>query len=235
MGAVAALVLAGGIAAAVVYLPGLASRSSSPEEAAQSVKPGFVGRKQIGAWDLVCEKLPQRPMPKFPPWFKRGKNTIVTSTYQAGGHKQLAISVWIPPRPCWVGIRLQESKNLSNLMFAHFALRGPRGVLVLLFRFPTGLLPDPPKGGLPPDVQPAPGGVLHVQWDGGDRAVPARYCEAVGCIAPMLIRPADEAKFLATRKFVLSFPSSQGKPGKVFDIPTDGMKTAVATMRRLEK
>lgn len=229
LGVVAALLLVGAVAAGIIYIPPLFVRPPSPAEAAQSVKPGFVGEKEIGAWKLVCKKVPPKRHAS-PSVFKNGNR--VSRLVGPPGHQQLMVYVRIPDRPCWATIGLQNSNLPADRMDANYVLRGPDGVLFLAVRVPPALVPNPPAD---PSAQPQPGGILHVKWSAGNRDAPVRFCDPAGCLAPMPVPPEEESKFLATKDLMVAFPAVPGRKPKTVNVPVYGMAETVNTMRRLEK
>jgi invasion protein IalB len=234
-----------GAAFAVAFTVGTAvvapANPTQQQAAADSVQPGFAGMKQIGAWRLACLKSAGNPG-------AAPTNPVKTSVIQKDGHKMLNVRVVIPPRPCKVIDVLKEGDRLEHQIAAWFILRGPYGVLSLLFHAPVALFPGETVSPTSPrskmastgGAKPAPDSnsgpeFVTLDCDGAALKGPVIVCGPFACIAGIKIRHEDEPKFLASRHLALELPAFPGKQPVRIDLPASGLPEAIGAMRRVEK
>lgn len=233
----AAVMIAFTAGAAVV-----APANPTPEQAAaNAVQPGFWGMKQIGAWRLACLKSSgdhgAAPV-----------NPVRTSIIQKGGQKMLNVRVVIPPRPCKVIDTLKQADRYERDISAWFILRGPYGVLSMIFHAPVELFPGETVSPTAPKsrmvstrgAKPAPDSnsgaeFVTLDYDGAALKGPVIVCGPFACISGIKIRHEDEARFLAAKHLVIELPAFPGKRPVRIDLPTSGLAEAIGAMRRIEK
>lgn len=227
--------------------PPLSQTASTPEQtAANAVKPDFAGTRQIGAWSLVCRKRPANAAPPPP-----NGEQVQTSVIQKGGEHMLDIKMYIPPRPCTVTAVLEEADKPERRTIVTFDLRGPYGVLFLIFRTREELFP----GKLASPIQPkksekensgskaataAPAGnattqAVNLDYDGKTLKGPLMVCGPNACIAGVKIAHEDEPGLLAAKAVAIELPAFPDKPPVRVNLPLQGLPEAIGALRRMEK
>ncbi|HEY3778560.1 MAG TPA: hypothetical protein VGL35_10935 [Rhizomicrobium sp.] len=250
-GAVFALVIAGAVVAGIYYIPPLLRPAPPPppppSQVAQSIKPGFVGKRLIGGWLLACHRIRRIPNRVAVEGVTYGTRIIGGSPGEASG--SVIHEAPIPMRPCRVLVSLRDPHDPDEFVNPMFVLFGPgKGVLNLAIHLSSDLVPNPPKpqlasGVIPgrnassPTMRQAPpppvlGDSLELQLSSGNVKIPVRTCTAEFCLAIRSILPGEEKEFLSSKKFVLVLPTQKGKR-IALNISADGLALAVATMRRM--
>lgn len=207
-------------------------RSSEPN-AANGLKPGFVGEQRIGGWTLICRKVEE----------KQGSSSmadqpVTSSVVNKAGHQMLDIKIAVPTRPCLLTTVLQPADRMERQTAVNFELRGPYGVLFLIFRAPKELFPGPEAPHTPTSSQ--------ASVNSADNAVTLRFggrtlkgwrigCGPFACINGTKIRQEDEPAFLAAKDIAIELPALAGKEPLRIHIPATGLAEAIGALRRVEK
>ena len=237
---------------AVLAMSGCAGRADRPLEprqptrtsgqiAADALKPGFVGAVHIGAWSLVCRKAEEKQTSP-----SGAGEPVTSSVINKQGKSMLDIKINVPTRPCLVTAVLQRADRLERETAATFDLRGPYGVLFLIFRARKELFanvsplqPRPPasSAGKSPAGEPRTTEPKPVTLRFGNESLEARRigCGPFACIDAIKIRQEDEPALLAAKDIAVELPAFPGKPPVRVSLPLQGLAEAIGALRKVEK
>ena len=210
IGIVLAIVVVAGLFAAssMIKRPGGPDQGLLPATGVSDVKDDFIGQEKFGAWQLVCTKARQLPRP---PQDGRTGNSSGAAPKEAPPPPG-----WKLPR-CMAGVALRS--NQGNEMRVIWRTTGFKRVLTLFLRFPPSEVGN--------------GDVIKVKFDKTEWSLPIRTCAAAFCLVIESVRKPDVAAVENAKSFTISFTPSGSETGVTIAVPTDGMATAIDTMRRL--